>query len=253
MDVWLYALASGLLVSAVSLVGALGLLLRAEALKKILQFLISLAVGVLLGEAFIHLIPDAVAQTGSIRAVSLFVIAGMLLFFFLEKVVRWQHHHYVAPEAGNVLPVARMNLIGDAMHNFIDGTLIAGSFMVSPTLGWTTTAAIIAHEIPQEMGDMGALVYGGYSPRRAVWLNFLCSLTCVFGVAATLIFGEWLHAPTIYLLPIAAGGFIYIAASDMIPELHNESALAVQYGQGVVIGLGAGLMLLVGVLEEIWK
>jgi zinc and cadmium transporter len=249
MSIWLSALAAGALVSVVSFVGAFSLLLRPRALRKLLQFLVGLAVGMLLGEAFIHLIPHAVQETGSIRTVSLFVIVGILLFFFLEKVVRWQHYHEAPPPGGKVLPMAPMNLIGDAAHNFIDGTLIAGGFLVSPTLGWTTTAAIIAHEIPQEIGDLGVLVYGGYSPRRAVWLNFLCSLTCVFGVTATLLFGTWLQAPMIYLLPIAAGSFIYIAASDLIPTLHNKSALSAQYGQGVVIGLGAGLMLLVGVLE----
>jgi zinc and cadmium transporter len=177
----------------------------------------------LLGDAFLHLIPDATVAIGSLSEVCIFTLAGMLLFFAIEKVVRWRHHHGVPDDASNsVAPLARMNLVGDAVHNFTDGVLIAGSFFADPWLGVATTAAIVVHEMPQEIGDVGALIHGGYAPRRALWLNFLCSTTVIAGVVATAIVGHWAASVLPYLLPIAAGGFIYIAAADFIPALHAE-------------------------------
>ena len=251
ITIWFFSLTAALLIAAFSLVGYFALLIPKSVLERSLPIMISLAVGVLLGDAFIHLIPDALARIGSIRETLLWTLGGMLLFFILEKVVRWQHHHdlYVKPDRQ---AVARMNLIGDGLHNFIDGALVAGRFSIDTTLGLTTTIAIIAHEIPQEIGDIGALLYGGYTPRRAAFVNFVAALTAVAGAAVTLLIGTYVEQSLIILLPIAAGGFIYIASSDMIPVLHNESSFAMQMGQSVVIASGVSFMLLINVLETLF-
>jgi zinc and cadmium transporter len=190
MDKVILSLIGGFLVSVVSFAGMFILLIKTEKLRGITHYLISLAVGVLLGDAFLHLIPDSIERTGNFNNVLLFTLVGILLFFFLEKVVRWNHNHSL-PDLKEVglgeEHIAKMNLVGDALHNFIDGTLIAGSFLVDVKLGITTTLAIIIHEIPQEIGDIGTLIYSGYSPKKAVWLNFLCSLSCLAGVIAVLV------------------------------------------------------------------
>jgi zinc and cadmium transporter len=254
LNSWTFSIAGSLLVCLVSLTGSFALFVKPQLLERNVNFLVSLSVGVLLGDAFLHLIPDSLARIGSIQIVMLWTLGGILLFFMLEKVVRWQHRHEVYPSQEKSLkpirPLARMNLIGDAVHNFIDGTLIAGSFLVSPVAGITTTLAIVIHEIPQEIGDVGALVYGGYAPRKAVWYNFLCSLTCLAGAVCMLIAGSWLQEGTLYLLPLAAGGFIYIASSDLIPELHKKGAMSHHLAQGLLISLGIGAMILVTYLEN---
>ena len=249
----IYALSAGLTVSLVSFSGVFVLWMKPERLTAMVPYLVALAVGVLLGDAFIHLIPDAVARHGSVSTVCMTTLIGVLVFFLLEKVVRWRHDHRLTCDAspGDVRPLARMNLIGDAVHNFVDGILIAGSFLVDPVLGFTTTFAIVAHEIPQELGDVGALVYGGYAPRRAVLYNFYCSLTVVAGVLFTLALGQMAESSLILLLPIAAGGFIYIAASDLIPALHERSTLPSLVGQTTTFGLGIGFMQGIVVFENL--
>jgi zinc and cadmium transporter len=253
-SVGICALGAGLTVSLVSFSGLFVLWLKPERLAAMVPYLVALAVGVLLGDAFIHLIPDAVARHGSVSTVCMSTLAGVFVFFILEKVVRWRHHHdHTAFTAtpSDILPLARMNLIGDAVHNFVDGILIAGSFLVDPVLGFTTTVAIVAHEIPQELGDVGALVYGGYAPRQAVLYNFYCSLTVISGVLFTLALGQVAESSLILLLPIAAGGFIYIAASDLIPALHERSTLTSLVGQATTFGLGIGFMQGIVVFENI--
>lgn len=242
---WIWVLLASLSISAVALVGYFALIINPQKLQKSLQFLISLSVGVFLGDAFLHLIPDAAERTGDLEKVLLVVLGGILLFFVAEKIVR----SYGSRHSHGIKPIAQMNLIGDAIHNFIDGTLIAGSFLVSPVIGVTTTIAIIIHEIPQEIGDTGSLIYGGYSPRKAIWYNFLCSLTCTLGAALTLVLGTWLDLPVVYLMPIAAGGFIYIAACDLIPELHNSIRTKHQIGQGIIILCGIGFMFFITIVE----
>lgn len=246
-----YAVLAGLTVSLVSFSGLFVLWMDLERLQAVVPYLVALAVGVLLGDAFIHLIPDAVARSGSVSAVCMTVLLGVFAFFLLEKLVRWRHDHRIAPAAADIRPLARMNLVGDAIHNFVDGILIAGSFLVDPVLGFTTTFAIVAHEIPQELGDVGALVYGGYPPRQAVLYNFYCSLTVLAGVLFTVALGQIAQASLIYLLPVAAGGFIYIAASDLIPALHERSTLANLVGQAGSFGLGIGFMQGVVVVESL--
>lgn len=255
LETWLYSILASILVSAVSLIGILALMVKHQTLNNSIQFLVSLAVGVLLGDAFLHLIPDAFLRIGDLQTVLLFTIGGIILFFFLEKVVRWKHSHDVPKISEGIdtkpTAVAKMNLIGDAIHNFVDGTLIAGSFMVDVKLGITTLIAIVIHEIPQELGDIGTLIYGGYSPKKAVYYNFLCSLTCVLGALFVLLLGSITSIPVAYLLPIAAGGFIYIATADLIPILQNSLTLTRNFTQGAAICSGVGCMILVTILEKL--
>lgn len=246
------AIGASLLVSLTSMSGMFALWVEAERLKRIIPYLVALAVGVLLGDAFIHLIPDAVNRQGSVSTVCLLTLAGVFIFFILEKVMRWRHGHQIdiSEQSGYIKPIAKMNLMGDAIHNFVDGILIAGSFLVDPVLGFTTTLAIIAHEIPQEIGDVGALVYGGYPPAKAVLYNFYCSLTVVAGAVFTLLFSQVAESSLAFLLPIAAGGFIYIAATDMIPALHEHSTLGHLFGQTVIFAFGIGFMQSIIILEH---
>ncbi len=256
--VYFYAVSASLLISLVSLSGAFVFWIKPERLNSLLPYLIALAVGVLLGDAFIHLIPDAAKRQGSVSSVCLMTLAGVFLFFVLEKLVRWRHDHRLLPSVESaqspcseaIKPMAKMNLMGDAVHNFVDGILIGGSFLVDPVIGMTTTLAIVVHEIPQEIGDVGALVYGGYSPRKAVIYNFYCSLTVVLGALFTLLLSQFAQASLIFLLPVAAGGFIYIAATDFIPILHEHSSLKNLYGQTVIFAMGVGFMQAIVVFEE---
>jgi zinc and cadmium transporter len=234
------------LVSFTSMSGMFALWVEAEQLKRIIPYLVALAVGVLLGDAFIHLIPDAVNRQGSVSTVCLLTLAGVFIFFILEKMVRWRHDHHIdiSNQTKPIKPIAKMNLMGDAIHNFVDGILIAGSFLVDPALGFTTTLAIIAHEIPQEIGD------GGYPFAKAVLYNFYCSLTVVVGAVFTLFFSQVAESSLVFLLPIAAGGFIYIAATDMIPALHEHSTLPHLFGQTAIFAFGIGFMQSMIILEH---
>jgi len=239
MNPAIYSFLSAFLVSLVSLVGVISLSLPTF-------LLVSLAVGALLGDAFIHLLPESFESLPSLL-VSLLVIAGLLLFFVLEKFLRWRHCHQ--PECHQHLHVPRLSLIGDFVHNFIDGTLIAASFLVDYSLGLTTSLAVLLHEIPQEIGDFGILIHHGFSRSRAILFNFLSSLSCFLGVILVLLFGPSL-ALQHYLLPITAGGFIYLAASDLIPELHrHQQSPGQSFLQLVFILLGVSLMALLLLLE----
>jgi zinc and cadmium transporter len=223
--------------------------LRETFLKKTVTVLVGLAVGVLLGDAFVHLLPEALELTEAPRTVSILVRAGVLLFFVVEKIVKWRHSHSLnmSKHGEDVRSYARMCLIGDAVHNFIDGGIIASSFLVSPTVGIASTIAVIAHEIPQEISDVAVLVHGGYSSRRAVCLNFICALTVIPGVFCTMLFSLPFAA---YLLPVAAGGFIYVAASDLIPQLQEESAPKMQFAQAGAILAGLAFIAGAFVLES---
>ena len=245
---WSSALGAGLFIALVSLTGAAVLWVREAVLQTVVPLLVALAVGVLLGSAFLHLIPEATAQLGSATTVGLYALGGFVLFFAIEKGVRWQHRHdvFTPHSADPIQPMARMNLVGDAVHNFVDGILIAGSFAADPVLGWATTAAIVMHEIPQELGDIGALLCGGYAPKRAVQLNFLCALAVIPGVIVTLLIGRVAEQALMYLLPVAAGGFIYIAASDFLPALHRGEALHASAAQ--VASVMLGVMAMYGVI-----
>lgn len=246
-------IAASLLVSLCSFSGLFVLWIQPERLQRLIPYLVALAVGVLLGDAFIHLIPDAVARQGSVSTVCLMVLLGVVIFFVLEKVVRWRHDHrldFAHQAADSIRPIAKMNLVGDAVHNFVDGILIGGSFLVDPVLGATTTFAIIVHEIPQEIGDVGALIYGGFSPKKAVLYNFYGSLSVVLGAIFTLILSQIAESSLVFLLPIAAGGFIYIATTDMMPALHEHSTLRHVVGQTAILATGIAFMQSIVMVEQ---
>ena len=198
----------------------------------------------------IHLIPEAFEELGINLATSLYILLGILLFFILEKILRWHHCHLPA-SSGHLHPVVTLNLFGDAFHNLIDGMIIGASFSVSIPIGITTTLAVILHEIPQEIGDFGILVHGGFSVRKALVFNFLCSLTAILGALISLLVGPHVEGYSLYLLPITAGGFIYIAGSDLIPELQHKCDLKISntLWQFILITVGIGIMALLTLME----
>lgn len=171
-----------------------------------------------MGGAFLHLLPEAVEKSEG-TDIFLFVLVGFILFFLIEKVLHWRHCH---KGKCDVHTFHYMNLIGDSVHNFIDGLIIATSFIVSIPLGFTTTIAIAAHEIPQEIGDFGVLVYGGFEKKKAIILNFVVALTVVIGGVVGYFISKSIEQAVVFLLPFAAGGFIYIAATDLVPEIKKE-------------------------------
>jgi zinc and cadmium transporter len=214
----LMAVAASILVSAISLIGVFGLLLRAQVLEKYLFLLVSLAAGGLIGGAFLHLMPEAIRNGAPIRCFSILIL-GFVLFFVIEKVLFWRHCH---KQDCDVHPFTYLNLIGDGIHNFIDGLIIGVSFTVDIRFGAVTTLAIVLHEIPQEIGDFGILVYGGFSKGKALFYNFLSSLTAIAGTLMGYVISSDSVFFTALLLPFAAGGFVYIAACDLIPELKGQ-------------------------------
>jgi len=248
LNVWVYALTSVALVSLISLVGVFTLALKPELLKKLLFTMVSFAVGGLLGDAFIHLIPESIEQLGSPASACFFVLVGIILFFILEKFILWRHCH-IPTSKEHPHPVVFMNLIGDGVHNMFDGLAIGASYIISLPVGIATTLAVILHEIPQEIGDFGILVHGGLSPWRALFFNLLSALFAVIGAVVALSVGPYVKTALTALLPITAGGFIYMAGSDLIPSLHDQKEFPKAWLQLVFILLGISIMLLLLFLE----
>jgi len=248
MTTYLYAFASVLIVSLVSLVGVFALSLKEELLRKYVFIFISLAVGALLGDAFIHLIPEAFESSLGGGLVSILIIVGVLIFFILEKFLHWHHHGEDQDEAG-IHPAGRLILLSDGVHNFIDGLIIGVSFIISIPVGIATTIAVILHEIPQEIGDFAVLLHSGYGKARALWLNFLSALCAVMGVVIAFILGSAGEVFTFWILPIAAGGFIYVAVADLIPELHKTKKPGHSLLQLFTVILGVLSMLALTLLE----
>ncbi len=248
MAIWLYSLVSVILVSIVSLIGILFLSFNEARLNRMLLFLVSFAVGGLFGDAFIHLIPEAFEKLGLNLITSLLIVAGILIFFILEKFVRWRHCHVPTSEH-HPHPVVTMNLVGDGVHNLIDGMLIGATYSVNIHLGVATTIAVLLHEIPQEIGDFGVLVHGGITVKKALLYNFLTGLTAFAGAIIALVIGPYVHGFSIILVPITAGGFIYIAGSDLIPELQTCEPASTSIWQFCSMIAGIGIMALLVILD----
>ncbi len=243
----LYTLISVILVSLVSLIGIATLFWKKKNHDEFLLLLVSLSAGTLFGGAFLHLLPEAVAENGFTLQVSMLLLAGVLIFFLLEKFIHWHHCHTPSEQVSKHLAhhpthLAPLNLLGDALHNFIDGLVIAGSYLVSIPIGVATTIAVIVHEIPQEFADYGVLLYSGLSKTKALLFNFVSAAVAIIGAVVGLIIGAQSESFVLLILPFAAGGFLYIAGSNLIPELHKECGLKDSFWHFFVLVMGIVLM-----------
>ncbi len=243
INIWLYSLISVILVSLISFAGLLTLSIKISLLKKILIYMVSFSAGALLGDAFIHLLPEAIKNTGLTLNISVYLLIGILLSFILEKIINWRHCHIHPNTKDHIHPFAIMNLFGDAVHNLIDGLIIGASYLAGFPIGIATTLAVILHEIPQEIGDFGVLLQGGFSKNKALFFNFLTALTAILGAIISLVLSNYIENLILFLIPFAAGGFIYIAGSDLIPELHKELKIKNSLLQFLAIVLGILIMI----------
>ena len=231
-----YTLLSVFLISLTSLIGVFFLSFKTALLKKMLMVLVSFSTGALLGNVFLHLIPEFVAE----RPENLiWVLVGILASFIIEKFIHWRHCHDLEC-ATHIHPVGPLVIIGDAVHNVLDGILIATAYLVSIPVGISTTIAVLLHEIPQELGDFAVLIHSGMSKGKALLFNFFSALTAFFGVLLVLVLAQSIANIEMILLPLAAGNFLYIAGSDLIPELHKDTRLkgaAIQLSM-MIVGIG---------------
>lgn len=243
----LYTIISVVIVSLVSMVGVLTLSLGQKKLHKMLLVLVSLSAGTLLGDAFIHILPEVVEEQGFTLVVSLLILVGVLIFFILEKSIH--AHHYGTEEAHQASQKPHLGsliLLGDGLHNFLDGLAIAGSYLISVPVGVATTIAVVMHEIPQEIADFGVLLYAGFSKAKALWYNFLSALAAVAGAAIGLLLGTRIESAVWFILPFTVGGFLYISCSSLIPELHKECGWKESLWQ--ILAFIAGIAIMVALL-----
>jgi len=242
MKIWLYSIISVFIVSLISFSGALTLAIKKEKLKDLLIYFVSFSAGALLGDVFIHLLPEVIKEySQSISLIFIYVLLGIFSSFILEKIICWRYSHLPISK-NHIHNFAWMNLWGDFFHNFIDGLTIAVSYLLNIPAGIATTLAVVFHEIPHEIGNFGVLVHGGFKIKKALILNFLTALSAVFGAIVSLLLNNRIEHLTLFLAPFAAGNLIYIASSDLIPELHKETAIKKGIIQIATFLLGAGVM-----------
>lgn len=240
MSTFLWILGSGLLMSAIALVGSVTLLLSPATLKRLLLPLIAFAAGSLIGGAFFHMIPAAnAAGLGSLQ-IGITVVIGFTVFFILEQFLHWHHCHLPPGECKQ--PLTYLILIGDGLHNFLGGMAIAGTFLIDIRLGIASWLAAAAHEIPQELGDFGVLIHGGWSKRRALIFNFLSGLTFLLG--GLFAYGLSFKVDVSLLIPFAAGNFLYIGAADLIPEVNKHHEVSIKNNIITFVSFILGLLLL---------
>lgn len=221
MNAQIYALLSVLLVSLISFSGLLALTFNMIWARKTLNLLVSFAAGALLGDVFIHLIPELADKQQITLETSVYILLAIIAFFIMEKYVHWHHHHGITDEDQTAHHLVFANLFGDGVHNLIDGMIIGGAYLLDIKLGIATTVAVILHEIPQEFGDFGVLIYAGLSKGKALFYNFISALTALLGLGIALLVPASEKLPAI-MASIAVGSFIYIAAADLIPETHKQ-------------------------------
>ncbi|MEK7552329.1 MAG: ZIP family metal transporter [Patescibacteria group bacterium] len=255
----LYILLSVFGISLISLIGIFALSFKAEFLQKALFIFVGLAAGAFFGNAFLHLIPESFEAVENAEIISLFVIGGILIFFVLEKFLHWHHHHAGGEEVeeGHALemvdlpskkikPLGFLILISDSIHNFVDGVVIAASFGISVEVGIATTIAIALHEIPQEVADFALLLHSGMSKAKALWFNFASALFAVLGAGVAILASNFISGVNPFIAAFAAGAFIYIAGSDLVPELHKTHSAKKSLIQFISIIVGVLLMFFLG-------
>jgi zinc and cadmium transporter len=234
----LLVLFSTILVSLISLIGILTLLFKKDFLNKIIIISVAFAAGTMLGASFFDVLPESIDIFG--KNTFLYALVGILIFFMVERYIHWHHCHRCHEKHEKIQPSVYLNLIGDCVHNFIDGTIIAASFLTNLQLGIISTIAIASHEIPQEMGDFAIIVKGGLKPKKGLFYNLLSALLCVIGGLVAIFFVNISQSVRPILLSIAGGGFIYLSLVDIVPDLHKEIKT-----QTIVI---EGFSLLMGIL-----
>jgi zinc and cadmium transporter len=240
----LYAILSVIAVSLISFIGLLTIFTRINYKGRWLYFMISFAAGALLGDVFIHLLPELAADGDFKFSTSLFVMAAIVILFTVEKYVHWHHHADEEDEhRHHAQPFVFTNLIGDGIHNLIDGMVITGAYLLDVRLGVATTVAVFLHEIPQEFADFGVLVYGGLSVRKALFYNFLSALTALIGSVLVLTFGTAVNDLN-WLVALGAGSFIYLATADLIPEIHKAKGKSFPQFLAMLLGISVMFALL---------
>ena len=223
MSVFLTSLIFAFLISLLSVVGIIFVSFQSKTLNKLLFFIISFSAGTLLGGAFFHLLPETLEKYNNLNSIFTFLVIGFVVFFALEKILRWHHCHNQECESHK--HIGKLSLVGDFFHNIIDGIVIISAFSVDFKFGLSIVLAIAVHEIIQEIGDFGVLIYSGYTKARALVYNFISATSILIGVVLGHFLINNVNDLNKFLLPLAAGGFIYIASSDLIPQLHQESIM----------------------------
>jgi len=234
-------------VSILSLLGAFTLGMSNKKIEKWLEAMVAFAIGGLLGDVFIHLLPE-LSRQGFTPTISLTILAGIITFFILEKVIHWHHCHH-ASHGPQCPRFTYMSLAADSIHNGIDGMIIAGSFLAGPIVGISTAAAVFLHEVPQEIGHFGILLKGGFSKKKALSFNFLTALVAFAGAILAIIFSSFIQGATPLFLAFAAGNFLYIAGTDLFPELNKHFSTKKAIIQLVFILLGVAIMSIMLLLE----
>jgi len=253
MSVIVWSLGAVVLVSAMSLLGIALLFFKEEKLNGALFFLVSISAGALFGDAFIHLIPEALSSGIGGAFTPYLILLGILIFFSLEKFLHWHHHHTDLHEDQEhhkkIHPVGPIVLFADVVHNMIDGVVIAASFLISIPVGIATTLAVMLHEIPHEVGNVALLIHAGFKKKKAILFNCYAALASVVGAVLVLFTSSSVSNLAHYLVPIAAGGFIYIAGSDLVPELHKDVGVKKSLLQTIGILIGIFFMTILLFLE----
>ncbi len=235
MNVLTYIILASTALAAVSLVGAFTVLLSKKLFHQLIPNLVAFSAGALIGGAILHLIPESITELGNEPKTFLLTLLGIVLFYILEQFIHWHHCHKETHEHKH--PVSYLILVADTIHNLIDGMAVGAAFLVNPVVGSSTLVAVVAHEIPQELGDFGIFIHSGWSVSKALLVNFMSSLTFLIGGLLVYFISEDINVS--YLLPFAAGTFIYIAAVDLIPEIKTNCELKFRFSYFAffVIGL----------------
>lgn len=236
-----WIITSSLCMSLIALTGSLTLILKEQTLQKVLLPLVAFAAGSLIGGAFLHMIPAGIAQYGGSDLFYLWILSGFLTFFALEQLLHWHHCHRAATSCRQ--PLTYLILIGDALHNFIGGLAIAGTFLIDIRLGIMAWLAAAAHEIPQELGDFSVLVHGGWEKKKALLFNMLSALTFLVGGLIAYLVSFKINVA--FLIPFAAGNFIYIGASDLVPEVNKHGDMRANIIHFISFAAGIALMWLI--------
>ncbi len=244
IDITLLTIGSVVGVSLLSFLGIVFFLFEESDVRKSLLYFVSLSAGALLGDVFLHILPDMAEEADTFATGLLVVLGGIIFSFVLEKVLHWRHCHLLPSPAEDEHhhPMGLVNIVGESMHNFIDGIVIAAGFLASIPIGLSTTLAVMLHEMPHEIGNVAVLLHAGYSRKKALFYNFLSGTASIIGALLVLVSASWSSSISSYMLPFAAGNLLYIAGSDLIPELHKETKAWNSLGQLACILLGIGIM-----------